>query len=213
MSTLRSPDVTWQRPHVGREEIEGRLGQRGAVVWLTGLSASGKSTLARLSQRALFDAGHLAIVLDGDNVRHGLCGDLGFAPADRSENVRRVAHVARLFADSGLLVIVALISPYREDRDRAREICNPDFLEVYVETSVETCEKRDPKGLYKKARAGQIQEFTGISAPYEAPLRPDFVIDCESTSAVDSSEQLLEGLREKGIVGADIRRAKVGSAL
>jgi adenylyl-sulfate kinase len=162
MSILRSPDVTWQRAHVGREEIEGRLGQRGAVVWLTGLSASGKSTLARITQRTLFDAVHLAIVLDGDNVRHGLCGDLGFAPDDRSEHVRRVAHVARLFADSGLLVIVALISPYREDRDRAREICNPDFLEVFIQTSVRPVRSAILGAV--QARAGQILSSSGERA-------------------------------------------------
>lgn len=210
---IRSPDVTWQKPAVGRDEIERRLGQRGAVIWLTGLSAAGKSTVAHLLQRELHEAGHLAVVLDGDNVRHGLCGDLGFSPADRAENLRRVAHVARLFADFGLLVVVALISPYREDRRRAREICAPRFFEVFIETSLEQCEQRDPKGLYRKARAGEISDFTGVSAPYEPPLEPEAVIDCESSSPDQSARALLDFLRRTEVVGADLRRRDVGSAL
>jgi adenylyl-sulfate kinase len=209
----REDPLAWQAPAVDRSEIERRLGQRGGVVWLTGLSAAGKSTVAHRVQRVLFQAGHLAVVLDGDNVRHGLCGDLGFSRSDRSENLRRVSHVARLFADFGLLVLVALISPYREDRQRAREICAPDFYEVFIKTSLEQCERRDPKGLYRKARAGVISDFTGISAPYEPPLEADLTIDCESASPEDSARVLLDFLRKIELAPGDVARGPVGSAL
>lgn len=175
--------------------------QRGAVVWLTGLSGAGKSTLAAAVQQRLVEAGHLGVVLDGDVVRRGLCSDLGFSPVDRAENVRRVAHVARLFADSGLVVLVALISPYRDDRERARAICQPKFYEVYANASLQICERRDPKGLYRKARTGELAEFTGVSAPYEEPLAPDTSIDCETLTEEESATRLLEFLRTNGVLG------------
>ena len=186
---------------VGRHEIEARLGQRGSVIWLTGLSGAGKSTIAHRLQAEIFERGNLAVVLDGDLLRRGLCNDLGFSPEDRAENVRRAAHVASLFADSGILVIVALISPYRVDRERARRVAEPRFFEVFIRASLETCEARDTKGLYKKARAGEIPEFTGVSAPYEPPESPDANIDCETISPAESTAELLSVLERHGIIG------------
>jgi adenylylsulfate kinase len=157
-----------------RRDRETLLGQRGGVVWFTGLSGSGKSTVARGVEAALTAEGRLVYVLDGDNIRHGLCADLGFDAAARTENIRRVSHLAALFADAGALVLTAFISPFRSDRAAARAVIGDrDFVEVFVDAPLATCEARDPKGLYQKARAGQIAEFTGISSPYEAPDRPD----------------------------------------
>ncbi len=166
-------------------------GHEGGVLWLTGLSGSGKSTVAMELERRLFLKGWQAIVLDGDNVRYGLCSDLGFSPEDRAENIRRVGEVAHLFAQAGMLVITAFISPYRADRDRVRAIGPEAFHEVYVATAIEECERRDPKGLYRKARAGQIPEFTGISAPYEPPAVPELVLDTAGRSLDDSVGELL----------------------
>ncbi len=165
-------------------------GHRGGVLWLTGLSGSGKSTLAMALQRCLFERGRQVYVLDGDNVRQGLNRDLGFGPDARAENIRRIAEVARLFADAGFLVISAFISPYREDRDNARAIIGEEFREIYVRADLALCEQRDPKGLYVRARAGEIAEFTGISAPYEEPASPDLVVDT-GTHSVDSALQVL----------------------
>lgn len=174
----QSTNVVWQGGQVTREERESLLGQRGTTLWLTGLSASGKSTLAYALERALITAGRACYVLDGDNVRHGLNGNLGFSPEDRSENIRRVAEVASLMNDAGLIVISAFISPFRADRERARTIVGRDrFVEVHVSTSLAICESRDPKGLYQRARAGLVGEFTGISSPYEAPDSPQVSID------------------------------------
>lgn len=171
--TPNDRNLTWHAGHVTREALEERLGQKGCVLWFTGLSGSGKSTLARAVEQALFARGVHSYVLDGDNLRHGLCGDLGFSPADRTENIRRVAHVAELFVQAGLVTLTAFISPYRADRERARAIVGDErFLEVYVEADLETCAARDPKGLYRRAFAGEIREMTGVSAPYEAPEHP-----------------------------------------
>jgi adenylylsulfate kinase len=159
---------------ISRTDRERRLGQRGGVVWFTGLSGSGKSSVARAVEASLARAGRLVYVLDGDNIRHGLCSDLGFSAVDRSENIRRISHVAALFVDVGAIVLTAFISPFRADRAQARTIVGAaDFLEVFVDTPLAVCEQRDPKGLYRQARAGQLAEFTGISSPYEAPLQPD----------------------------------------
>jgi bifunctional enzyme CysN/CysC len=166
-------------------------GHRGAILWLTGLSGSGKSTLALALEQELFRRGFRAYVLDGDNIRGGLNSDLGFAPADRTENIRRIGEVAALFADAGMIVITAFISPYREDRARARAIAPEPFREIYVKAALEVCEERDPKGLYKKAREGKIPEFTGISAPYEAPDRPDLAIDTAGESVAESVQRLV----------------------
>lgn len=176
MSGDRSPNVVWHASHIDRARRAEATGQRGATVWLTGLSGSGKSTVAVALERALVERGQGAYLLDGDNLRHGLNGDLGFTPADRTENVRRVGEVARLFADAGVVALVPLISPYRADRARARaahEAAGVPFVEVFVDTPIEVCEQRDPKGLYAKARAGEITGFTGIDDPYEAPEAPE----------------------------------------
>ncbi|MFZ6004849.1 MAG: adenylyl-sulfate kinase [Actinomycetota bacterium] len=171
-----SDNVTWHPGQVARAERP----SRGATVWLTGLSGSGKSTVAAACERLLVDAGRPAYVLDGDNLRHGLNADLGFSARDRAENVRRVGHVARLLADAGVVALVPLISPYRADRDRVRALhveADVPFVEVFVDTPIELCEKRDPKGLYAKARAGAISGFTGIDDPYEPPVSPDLVLE------------------------------------
>ncbi len=158
-------------------ERAAKNGHKGAVIWMTGLSGSGKSTLSMALERELHELGKQAYVLDGDNVRFGLNADLGFSPEDRTENIRRIGEVANLMAQAGQICITAFISPYREDRDRARKASGDAFYEVYVKADVAMCEERDPKGLYKKARAGEIPEFTGISAPYEAPEAPELVVD------------------------------------
>lgn len=170
---------------------QAHYGHAGAVLWLTGLSASGKSSLAMALEQALIARGYSCYVLDGDNVRRGLNANLGFAPQDRSENIRRVGEVAALFADAGLICITAFISPYRADRERARQSCAQAFYEVHIAADLATCERRDPKGLYKKARAGLVAEFTGVSAPYEAPLQADYVVETGSEPLVQSLEKLL----------------------
>ena len=172
---MRSDNVTWHAGHIAREQRP----SRGATIWFTGLSGSGKSTVAAACERLLVEAGRPAYVLDGDNIRHGLNGDLGYSAEDRAENVRRVGHVARLFADAGLVALVPLISPYRADRDLVRRLHDEaglPFVEVHVDTPIELCETRDPKGLYAKARAGEITGFTGVDDPYEAPASPELVL-------------------------------------
>jgi adenylylsulfate kinase len=197
----RSTNITWHEGHITRKDRERVLGQRGATIWLTGLSGSGKSTIAVAAEHALIERGRLAYVLDGDNVRHGLNKNLGFSPEDRTENIRRIGEVAKLFTDAGVIVFTSFISPYRSDRDAVRALMDDgDFLEVHVEASVETCESRDVKGLYKKARAGEIPEFTGISAPYEAPERPELVLDTNRQSVEESVGALVSFLERKGFV-------------
>jgi adenylylsulfate kinase len=199
VSEKKATNITWHEGQIGRREREAVLGQRGATIWLTGLSASGKSTIAVALEKALVERGHLAYVLDGDNVRHGLNKNLGFSPADRTENIRRIAEVAKLFTDCGVLVLTSFISPYRSDRDAARALfAAGDFVEVLVDASLATCEARDPKGLYKKARAGEIPEFTGISAPYEPPERPELVLDTAALTAPASVAALLRHLEAQG---------------
>ncbi|HME69532.1 MAG TPA: adenylyl-sulfate kinase [Myxococcota bacterium] len=199
MPTTKSSHITWQPGHVTREDRAQNLGQRGVTVWLTGLSGSGKSTIAIGVEKLLVEGGHAAYVLDGDNIRHGLNKNLGFSPADRNENIRRVGEVAKLFTDAGVIVLTSFISPYRADRDAVRALLGPgDFIEVYLTASLETCESRDVKGLYQKARAGQIPEFTGISAPYEAPEQPELVLDTGRQTVEESVGELLRYLEEKG---------------
>ena len=170
-------------------------GHPGCVVWLTGLSAAGKSTLAVELERELFHAGRQVFVLDGDNLRHGLCSDLGFSPDAREENIRRVAEVAKLFAEAGIICITAFISPYRAGRDLARRITPPgQFLEVYLSTPLAACEHRDPKGLYARARAGKLPDFTGISAPYEAPLNPEIELRTDQLAIGECVARILERL-------------------
>lgn len=199
MTESKSTNITWHAGHVGRAHRERLLGQCGATIWLTGLSGSGKSTIAVAAERELLARGRLAYVLDGDNIRHGLNQNLGFSPADRSENIRRIAEVAKLFTDAGLIVLTSFISPYRADRDAARALfASGDFIEVHVAATVETCEGRDVKGLYQKARRGDIPEFTGISAPYEAPERPELVLDTNRQTLEESVGQLLGYLEKQG---------------
>ena len=199
MSDSKSTNITWHEGDVTRDDREKRLGQRGVTIWLTGLSGSGKSTVAVAAEKELLSQGRVAFVLDGDNVRHGLNSNLGFSPDDRTENIRRIGEVAKLFNEAGIIVLTAFISPYRADRDAVREKMNDgDFIEAYVAASLETCESRDVKGLYKKARAGEIPEFTGISAPYEEPAKAELVIDTDGQSVEQSVAQLVGYLQEKG---------------
>ena len=185
----------------------GRTGHKGGVLWLTGLSGSGKSTLGLGLEHALHGLGYQAYVLDGDNVRAGLNNDLGFSPEHRSENIRRIAEVAALFAQSGTLVVTAFISPYQSDRDMAREIIGDDFHEVFVHASLEICEGRDPKGLYKRARAGEIPEFTGISAPYEAPAKPELLVNTGTLSIDGGIHFLLDHVEERFTLHPSLIRA------
>jgi adenylyl-sulfate kinase len=190
-----STDITWHRGKVSAGERARKLRQAAATIWLTGLSGSGKSTLAFELERRLLDLGHVAYVLDGDNVRHGLSRDLGFSPEHRAENIRRIAEVARLFNDAGIVLITAFISPYREDREMARRIVGAErFVETYLAADIAVCEARDPKGLYRKARAGELQGFTGISAPYEPPPSPELRLDTGALSVEESLERLVAGV-------------------
>jgi bifunctional enzyme CysN/CysC len=197
----RSPNVTWHRSELERDKRWRALGRRGATVWLTGLPASGKSTIAVALERALLERGASAYVLDGDNLRHGLNGNLGFSPEERAENVRRTAEVARLFADSGQLAIVSLVSPYLRDRAAARELHagdGLDFVEVHVSTSLAECERRDPKGLYARARRGELSGMTGIDDPYEPPERPELELEGEATA--EAVAAIVAELERRGIV-------------
>jgi adenylylsulfate kinase len=197
--------VVWHRGHVSREERNASLCQSPITIWLTGLSAAGKSTVAFALERELIGRGCACYVLDGDNIRHGLNRNLGFSPEDRAENVRRIAEVARLMNDAGLIVITAFISPFRSDRAAAKEIIGPElFREVYVSTPLAVCESRDPKGLYKKARAGEVTDFTGISSPYEPPERSDLTLDAVGCSLDAAIAQLVE------LVNAPRLRSKEG---
>jgi adenylyl-sulfate kinase len=202
--------VVWQRGRVTREERMRDTGHGGGTIWFTGLPASGKSTTAFAVEAALQEQGRPAYVLDGDNVRHGLCADLGFTAADRRENVRRVAEVARLFADAGTVAIVALISPERDGREAARAThaeAGLPFLEVYMDTPLDVCERRDPKGLYAKARSGRLQGLTGLDAPYEPPLAPDVVLRSALTSLDDEVARVLDALAAAEAAVLDARAA------
>ena len=203
MTDQKATNITWHEGQIARPEREQLLGQRGVTVWLTGLSGSGKSTVAVAAEKMLVESGRLAYVLDGDNVRHGLNQNLGFSPEDRTENIRRIGEVAKLFTDCGIIVFTSFISPYRSDRDAARAIMDPaDFVEVFVSADVETCEGRDVKGLYAKARKGEIPEFTGISAPYEEPEKPELVLDTAQQSIEESVVELVNFLRNRAESGA-----------
>jgi adenylylsulfate kinase len=203
MAEIKATNITWHEGHVTREGREELLRQKGATIWFTGLSGSGKSTIAFTLEHALVQRGRLAYVLDGDNVRHGLNKNLGFSAADREENIRRIGEVAKLFADCGVLTMTSFISPYRKDRDTVRALHAEGqlpFIEVHVNTPIETCEQRDPKGLYKKARAGQLKGFTGIDDPYEAPLKPELTLDATITSPQQAALLLIEYLQKQGLV-------------
>jgi len=202
MNAPKGENLTWHIGEVDREARAAAHGHRGAVLWFTGLSGSGKSTIGHRVERMLIERGAFAYVLDGDNIRHGLNSDLGFSPEDRVENIRRIGEVSRLFADSGALVVSAFISPYREDRDRIRGLMGPgEFVEVFVDTPLEICEARDPKGLYKKARAGEISNFTGLDAPYEAPVSPEVHLETAGLSIDEAAAQVISYLEEQKILG------------
>ena len=195
---MKSTNITWHGGEVTAVDRIALLGQRGCVVWLTGLSGSGKSTIARRLESQLVGQGHLAYVLDGDNVRHGLNSDMGFSQTDREENIRRISELAGLFAEAGIITITAFISPYRSGREHARRIVGSErFIETYVDVSLTECERRDPKGLYRQARAGKIADFTGIDAPYEPPENPELRITTEQATSAEAAGKIMEYLAEK----------------
>lgn len=201
MTDIKAANITWHGGTVGKEDRERLLGQKGVVVWFTGLSGSGKSTVAVEVEKELYRRGKLAYILDGDNIRHGLNKNLGFSPPHRTENIRRIGEVAKLFADAGVIVLTAFISPYRQDREEVRALLpEGTFIEAFVQCPLETCEARDVKGLYQKARKGEIQEFTGISAPYEEPQNPDIVLETASSDVAGSAAVVLSWLERKGII-------------
>ena len=205
MAQQRATNVVWHEGEVTRSDREQVLGQRGSTVWLTGLSGSGKSTLAVALEKALLADGRVAYRLDGDNVRHGLNKNLGFSAEDRAENIRRIGEVAKLFADAGVIGITSFISPYRQDRDNVRalhEDAGMPFIEIHVDCPLDVAEGRDPKGLYKKARAGEIKGFTGIDDPYEAPESPELTIRTDESGVEDGVERILETLRAHGVIGS-----------
>lgn len=198
-----SPNVVWHPSELARSDRWSALQVRGATVWFTGLSGSGKSTVAARVERMLLDRGRPTYRLDGDNLRHGLNGDLGFSPGDRTENVRRAGEVARLFADAGIVALVPVISPYTADRDRARqahELADLVFIEVFIDTPLEVCERRDPKGLYRQARAGEITGFTGIDAPYEPPAHAELVLTPDQGDADTLASLVLQLLVDRGLL-------------
>ena len=201
MKEQKATNVVWHEHKVERIERENLLKQKGVVLWFTGLSGSGKSTIANEVAFKLHGMGKLSYILDGDNIRHGLNKDLGFSPEDRKENIRRISEVANLFADAGFITITAFISPYRVDRDFCRNLAGEGrFIEIFAKASLETCEKRDPKGMYKKVRAGIIKEFTGISAPYEEPLNAEIIIDTDKESIESSANIVINKLEKLGLL-------------
>jgi len=201
MTGQKATNIKWHYGKITKEDRMKLLNQKGVTIWLTGLSGSGKSTIAFELEHALIENRHQAYILDGDNIRHGLNKNLGFSPEDRTENIRRIGEVAKLFTDASVITIAAFISPYREDRDGVRKLLNNgEFIEVYVECPLDVCEERDTKGLYKKARAGEVKDFTGISAPYEEPLNPELTIDSSKLTVEESTRAVLNYLEEKGYV-------------
>jgi adenylylsulfate kinase len=201
MLEKKATNVTWHEHKVTREDREKILGQKGAVIWCTGLSGSGKSTIANEVAYKLHTMGKVAYVLDGDNIRHGLNKNLGFSPEDRNENIRRISEVASLFADSGLIAITAFISPYKEYRNFCRKLAGDGrFIEIFCKAPINTCEKRDPKGLYKKARAGEIKGFTGIDAPYEEPENPEIVLDTDKETVEESAQRVINKMQEMNLI-------------
>lgn len=201
----KATNVHWHEGNVTQRDRERANKHRGTCLWFTGLSGSGKSTVANEVENILFDSGIKTYVLDGDNIRHGLNRDLGFSPEDREENIRRIGEVAHLFVDAGVLVMTAFISPYKSDRDKVRKLMSDgEFIEIYVKCDLDVCEERDPKGLYKKARAGEIKEFTGISAPYEEPEKPELVIDTSKETDVKTNAfKVIEFLEKNNYFGID----------
>ncbi len=197
----KSTNIKWHHGKITKVDRVKLLNQKGVTIWLTGLSGSGKSTIAVELEHALIENRHQAYILDGDNIRHGLNKNLGFSPEDRTENIRRIGEVAKLFTEAGIITITAFISPYREDRDAVRKLLNDgEFIEVYVKCPLDVCEERDTKGLYKKARAGEVNDFTGISAPYEEPLNSELTIDSSKLTVEESTRAVLNYLEKNGYV-------------
>lgn len=202
---LTSTNTVWHHATVTRRRREDQNGHRGAIIWFTGFSGSGKSTLAHAVEEALHKRGCRTFVLDGDNVRHGLCGDLGFSAQDRVENIRRIGETAKLFMEAGVISLTAFISPFRADRERVRGMVeHGDFIEIFCNSPLEICESRDVKGLYKKARSGQISDFTGISSPYEAPHNPELSVNTGSEELELCAEQVLREMEHRGIIPAAV---------
>jgi adenylylsulfate kinase len=209
---MKSTNTVWHNATVTRERREDQNNHKGVAIWFTGLSGSGKSTLAHTLEEALHGIGCRTYVFDGDNVRHGLCADLGFSAEDRSENIRRIGEMVRLFVDAGVIALTAFISPFRKDRQGVRQrVASEDFIEVYCRCPLEICEQRDVKGLYKRARAGEIPEFTGISSPYEEPQDAELILDTSAASLTDCVEQILQLLRERGVINIEPLRAASSS--
>ncbi|WP_428623800.1 adenylyl-sulfate kinase [Sedimenticola sp.] len=201
MTETKSSNVVWHRATVTRERRELQNNHRSAILWFTGLSGAGKSTLAHATEERLHQMGCRTFVMDGDNVRHGLCGDLGFSLEDRDENIRRISEVAKLMMEAGVIVMTAFISPLRTHRESARGIApHGDFIEFFCDSPIEVCEARDVKGLYKKARSGEIKEFTGISSPYEPPERPDLVVNTAELTLDDSVRRVIDLLTLRGVI-------------
>ncbi|MEC1647583.1 adenylyl-sulfate kinase [Bacillus halotolerans] len=196
-----NPNIVWHPAVIQKSDRQSLNGHKSCALWFTGLSGSGKSVLANAVDEKLYHMGIRSYVLDGDNIRHGLNRDLGFRAEDRIENIRRIGEVAKLFVDSGQMILTAFISPFREDRDMVRALFpDGEFLEIYVKCPLQICEQRDPKGLYKKARNGDIKHFTGIDSPYEAPLSPDLIIESDQTSIADGADLIIKKLQHKGII-------------
>ena len=197
--SLKSSNTVWHHATVTRERRAQLNTHKSVLLWFTGLSGAGKSTLAHALEESLYQMGYHTFVLDGDNVRHGLCGDLGFSNEDRVENIRRISEVAKLFVEAGEIVLTAFISPFRADRAKARNLVGADFFEIYCQCPLGVCEERDVKGLYRRARAGEIKEFTGISSPYEEPEQPELIVETSGRSVEDCVEQILNYLIQRGI--------------
>ncbi|MBL4967959.1 adenylyl-sulfate kinase [Bacillus halotolerans] len=196
-----NPNIVWHPAVIQKSDRQSLNGHKSCALWFTGLSGSGKSVLANAVDEKLYHMGIRSYVLDGDNIRHGLNRDLDFRTEDRIENIRRIGEVAKLFVDSGQMILTAFISPFREDRDMVRALFpDGEFLEIYVKCPLQVCEQRDPKGLYKKARNGDIKHFTGIDSPYEAPLSPDLIIESDQTSIADGADLIIKELQHKGII-------------
>lgn len=203
---MKSSNVVWHQSTVTRQHRAEQNGHRSVILWFTGLSGAGKSTLAHAVEDALHKLNCRTFVIDGDNVRHGLCADLGFSSEDRVENIRRVGEIAKLFTEAGIISLTAFISPFRADRDRVRELVpDGDFIEIYCQASLARCEERDVKGLYKKARSGEIPNFTGISSPYEPPETPELIVDTGESSLEVCAEQVIHFLQDRGILASEAK--------
>jgi adenylylsulfate kinase len=209
----QTPNTVWHRATVTRARREQMNGHKSVVLWFTGLSGAGKSTIAHAVEERLYQLGCRTYVLDGDNVRHGLCGDLGFSITDRHENIRRVGEMTKLYVNAGIIALTAFISPLRADRDQVRRLVGKDFIEIHCSCPIDICESRDVKGLYKKARAGEIKDFTGISSPYEEPDNPELVIDSNFMTVAESVDAVLACLHSRGIVATTEAGAHVTDSI